>query len=240
MGQDVRDRRLKQRREARRAGIDREDQDVDLPDGVDEGQEQHGGRTQEIERHQHLAPRQKMGIGPEQRREQDERDNPQAQRDAEHGAGVIARELVGEQRQAHGHDAGPGERADLGEVEVPVGPIRERRGERASGASHRSSSKPTAIGSKSIHAIIGFVQPKDGYSGNQRQEGPKHLGLRAGMGAWLSPPAGAPCGTSRGGAGRKRPSARRREPAATRNRRPRALRRRAQGWLRRPSCEAPT
>jgi hypothetical protein len=39
-----------------------------------------------------------VGIGPEHGRDQDERYDPQAQRNAKHGTGVVAGELVREQR----------------------------------------------------------------------------------------------------------------------------------------------
>ena len=107
---------------------------------------------------------------------------------------------------------------------------RERRWIRASGFPEASARKPPMP--SSVPSTRRWRQRQSASGGA--------AGLRTRDGVRQFPRAGAHFGTSPEGAGRKRPSARRRGPAASRNPRPRALRPRAQGSQQRPGCAAPT
>ena len=76
LAQDVRYGRLEERRKPGRAGVDDEDQSVNLPDRIDEGQQQHRRGACQVERHEQPAPRQEMRIGPGHRRDEHEGDDP--------------------------------------------------------------------------------------------------------------------------------------------------------------------
>ena len=84
-----------------------------------------------------------MRVGSDHRRDQNKRNDPQRERNAEHGAGGFASKLVREQSQGNRHHAGAYERADLGQENAPVDPVGERRKHRTSALHGQSAWRTT-------------------------------------------------------------------------------------------------
>ena len=129
--QDVGDGRLEGRGEGGRTGLEHEDEDVDLPDLVDERQEQGDGGAHEVGRHQEGAARQLPGESVRHRRHQHVGNHLDGQRRAEHRAGLGASEAIGQQPEGNRQQAGADQGNDLRCEKVPVGPVGEDAQHRA-------------------------------------------------------------------------------------------------------------
>lgn len=125
--QDVGDRRLEGRREGGRGRLQHEDQNIDLPNLGDERQENGNGGADEIERHQHGAPRHTLGECRCDRRDTDIGDHLDGERGPQHRAGLRPRQFESQQAQRHRRKAGSHQCDDLCQKEVAIGPVFEDR-----------------------------------------------------------------------------------------------------------------
>ena len=105
--EDLRDERLEGGGERGRARAQDEDEDVDLPGGGDERQREDDDQACEIQSDQQLSPAEALRVGRRQRRDADVGDHLRRQGDADDDAGVLPREIVGEQAEGHRRQAGP-------------------------------------------------------------------------------------------------------------------------------------
>ncbi len=137
LGQHIGDHRLEGRGEGGRSRLEDEDQQVDLPHRTDERQRERHTRAGQVGGDQQPSARDPVRERGHDRSDSDVGDHLDRQRRAEHRPGVGPGEIVGEQAQRHGGQAGPGEGDDLGDEQVPVGAVAEdgeHRGLRSCGA----------------------------------------------------------------------------------------------------------
>lgn len=123
VGQDVGDGRLERRGEGGGGGLEQHDQDVDLPDLGDEGQGQGGDGAGEVHGDEERAPGYPVGERADQRGYGDVRDHLEGERGPEDGGGVGAREVVREEAQRDGREAGAGQGDHLRGEEASVGAV---------------------------------------------------------------------------------------------------------------------
>ncbi len=133
VGQDLGDRGLEGRGGGRRSRLQQEDQDVDLPHLGDEGQGECHAGAGEVRRHHEDAPGHPVGDGRHQRRDGHIGDHLDRQRGAEDRRGAVAGEVVREQAQRDGGEAGADQGDDLGGEQAAVGAVAQNRRQRRHG-----------------------------------------------------------------------------------------------------------
>ena len=113
LGQNIRDRRLKDRCKSGGKGNDKKYQKIDLPNLRHPGQASHAGGPRQIQADQKAAARQAVGQPADQGRDAHVGHHLQRQGRAQDRAGLPARKVEGQEGEGDAGEAGAGKRDNL-------------------------------------------------------------------------------------------------------------------------------